>query len=161
MVPSTKVRLFPILDQDDVDSAKRLIGKAPDPAGTRACILAKCKAKGLTALQILGLPTDRGQAAPTGPLDPKLAIEYHRGGPWQVLDQDAVKLVALAETTKQASEHGSEPDRDGHQTSAERRVDQLVQAHRSLVRCTRTKAEAEAPDLAARSRALCVYLLKR
>ncbi len=43
-----KVRLFPILDQDDVNSAAHLIGKSPDPEGTKACIIGKAKAKGWT-----------------------------------------------------------------------------------------------------------------
>ena len=72
-----------------------------------------------------------------------------------MLDQGAVTLVALAKTPNQASEHGSERERNGDQTCAERDVDELVGgAHRSFVRSVRTMAEAEAPDLAARSMAL-------
>jgi hypothetical protein len=41
-------RLFPILDQADVDSAKYLIGKAKDPAAVKARIIALAKAKGLS-----------------------------------------------------------------------------------------------------------------
>ena len=39
-------RTFPILDQNDVDSAARLIGHAPNPAKVKACIIAKCQKNG-------------------------------------------------------------------------------------------------------------------
>jgi hypothetical protein len=40
-------RLFPILDQDDVDSAAKLLGKAKNPAKVKARIIAIAKRKGL------------------------------------------------------------------------------------------------------------------
>jgi hypothetical protein len=40
-------RLFPILDQADVDAAARLIGKASDPEAVKKKIIAICKRKGL------------------------------------------------------------------------------------------------------------------
>lgn len=40
-------RSFPITDQEDVDSAAHLIGKAADPEAVKAAILAICKRKGL------------------------------------------------------------------------------------------------------------------
>jgi hypothetical protein len=39
---------FPIKDQDDVDSASRLIGKASDPDAVKARIIKIAKRKGLT-----------------------------------------------------------------------------------------------------------------
>lgn len=41
-------RLFPVADQDDVDSAARLIGKAADPEAVKRRIIAIAKRKGLT-----------------------------------------------------------------------------------------------------------------
>jgi hypothetical protein len=41
-----KTRLFPILDASDVESAKHLICKSPDPEGTKACIIGKAKSHG-------------------------------------------------------------------------------------------------------------------
>lgn len=41
-------RLFPIVDQEDVDSAKRLIGKAKDPEAVKKRIVGIAKRKGLT-----------------------------------------------------------------------------------------------------------------
>lgn len=40
-------RLFPIVDQDDVDSAARLIGKAQNPAAVKARIISIARRKGL------------------------------------------------------------------------------------------------------------------
>jgi hypothetical protein len=41
-------RLYPVVDQEDVDSAARLIGKAKDPEAVKKKIIAICKRKGLT-----------------------------------------------------------------------------------------------------------------
>jgi hypothetical protein len=40
-------RLYPVLDQDDVDSAAHLIGKAKNPAAVKRRIIAIARAKGL------------------------------------------------------------------------------------------------------------------
>lgn len=41
-------KLFPIMDQSDVDAAAHLIGKAQNPAAVKAKIIAICKRKGFT-----------------------------------------------------------------------------------------------------------------
>lgn len=41
-------RLFPIVDQDDVDSAAHLIGKARNPAAVKARIIRIARRKGLS-----------------------------------------------------------------------------------------------------------------
>lgn len=41
-------RLFPILDQSDVDAAARLIGKAQNPAAVKRRIIAIAKRKGFS-----------------------------------------------------------------------------------------------------------------
>jgi len=63
-------RLFPIVDQDDVDSAAHLIGKAQNPEKVKACVIAIAKRKGLT------LPAAWTAKASMGDDDARVAVRF-------------------------------------------------------------------------------------
>lgn len=128
-------RLYPIVDQDDVDSAAHLIGKASNPDAVKKRIIAIAKRKGLSIPD--AWKSDAGMSAPTalGSDKPPDGMVYRSGLIFKAGDYPDQRMNVTAEDLEAAVAAFKGPldaelehfNTEGHKTFLDGHLGQLVE----------------------------------